>query len=199
MSSFNIGAEKRGGTGIKAAWWGPVILIESEDGMLWRWIKAIVALPVMVLVVIPFVLVATFQTVPSSSPPASPGSLAFWLALGLAAYGLPVAIWTVSLFWLYGEGTAAPWDPPQRFVVRGPYRYVRNPMISAVLALLAAETLMLGSLPILCWLIVALLVNVLYIPLIEERGLAKRFGKPYLTYKKNVPRWLPRFRPWKRE
>ncbi len=167
--------------------------------MLWRWIKAIVALPVMVLVVIPFVLVATFQTVPSSSPPASPGSLAFWLALGLAAYGLPVAIWTVSLFWLYGEGTAAPWDPPQRFVVRGPYRYVRNPMISAVLALLAAETLMLGSLPILCWLIVALLVNVLYIPLIEERGLAKRFGKPYLTYKKNVPRWLPRFRPWNGE
>ncbi len=164
--------------------------------MLRRWIKAIAALPVVVLVVIPFVLIATFQTLPWSYPPASPGSLAFWLALGLAAYGLPLAIWTVSLFWRYGEGTAAPWDPPQRFVVRGPYRYLRNPMISGVLALLAAETLMLRSLPILCWLVVALLVNVFNIPFVEERGLAKRFGKPYLTYKKNVPRWLPRFRPW---
>ena len=164
--------------------------------MLWRWMKAIVALPVMVLVVIPLVLMSIFQTRPWSSPPASPGSLAFWLALGLAAYGLTLVIWTVSLFWLYGEGTAAPWDPPQRFIVRGPYRYVRNPMISGVLALLAAETLMLGSRPILYWLMLALLVNVVYIPFVEERGLAKRFGKPYLTYKENVPRWLPRLKPW---
>lgn len=164
--------------------------------MLLRWIKAIVALPVMVLVVIPFAIIANFQTSPWSWPPASPGSLAFWPALGLIAYGLTLVIWTVSLFWRYGEGTAAPWDPPQRFVVRGPYRYVRNPMISGVLALLAAETLMLGSLPILCWLIVALLVNVVYIPFVEERGLAKRFGEPYLTYRKNVPRWLLRSRPW---
>jgi protein-S-isoprenylcysteine O-methyltransferase Ste14 len=164
--------------------------------MLWRWVKAIVTLPVMVLVVIPFVLNAIFQPPPRSSPPASAGSIAFWLALGLAAYGLPLAIWTVSLFWRYGEGTAAPWDPPERFVVRGPYRYVRNPMISGVLALLAAEALMLRSLPILCWLMAALLVNVVYIPFVEERGLAKRFGEPYLTYKKNVPRWLPRSRPW---
>jgi protein-S-isoprenylcysteine O-methyltransferase Ste14 len=164
--------------------------------MLRRWMKAIVALPVMVLVVIPFVLVANFQTRPRSALPASPGSLAFWLALGLGAYGLTLVIWTVSLFWRYGEGTAAPWDPPQRFVVRGPYRYVRNPMISGVLALLAAETLMLWSLPILCWLMAALLVNLIYIPFVEERGLVKRFGEPYLTYKKNVPRWLPRLRPW---
>ena len=173
-----------------------MVLIESEDGMLWRWMKAIVALPVMVLVVIPYVLIAIFQMLPWSALLASPGSLAFWLALGLAAYGLPLVIWTVSLFWRYGEGTAAPWDPPQRFVVRGPYRYVRNPMISGVLALLTAETLILWSLPILCWLVTALLVNVVYIPFVEESGLAKRFGKPYLTYKKNVPRWLPRFRPW---
>jgi protein-S-isoprenylcysteine O-methyltransferase Ste14 len=164
--------------------------------MLWRWMKAIVALPVMVLVVIPFVLNAIFQTPPRSSPPASPGSIAFWLALGLAVYGLPLAIWTASLFWRHGEGTAAPWDPPRRLVVRGPYRYVRNPMISGVLALLAAEALMLRSLPILCWLMAALLVNVLYIPFVEERGLTRRFGEPYLTYKKNVPRWLPRSRPW---
>jgi protein-S-isoprenylcysteine O-methyltransferase Ste14 len=164
--------------------------------MFLRWIKAIVALPVMVLVVIPFVLIAIFQTSPWSWPPASPGWLAFWLALGLAAYGLTLMIWTVSLFWRYGEGTAAPWDPPQRFVVRGPYRHLRNPMISGVLALLAAETLMLGSLPVLCWLMVNLLLNAVYIPFVEERGLAKRFGEPYLTYKKNVPRWLPRTRPW---
>jgi len=164
--------------------------------MLQRWMQAIVALPVMVLAVIPFVLVSGFQPLSRPALRASPGSLAFWLALALGAYGLFLVVWTASLFWLYGEGTAAPWDPPRRFVVRGPYRYVRNPMISGVLALLAAEALMLWSLPILCWLMAVLLVNVVYIPFVEERGLAKRFGKPYLTYKKNVPRWLPRFRPW---
>ncbi len=81
-------------------------------------------------------------------------------------------------------------------VVRGPYRYVRNPMISGVLAILLGEALILGSLPLIYWFPLFFLLNAIYIPLIEERDLARRFGDDYLNYKINVPRWIHRLKPW---
>ena len=96
----------------------------------------------------------------------------------------------------YGEGTPAPWEPPRKLVVRGPYRHARNPMISSVLILIAAEALLFGSWPLLVWMGVFFLGNVVYFPLVEEKGLAERFGQAYREYKKNVPRWLPRRRGW---
>ena len=95
-----------------------------------------------------------------------------------------------------GEGTLAPWDETRRLVVRGVYRHVRNPMITGVLCLLLGEASLLGSLPLLGWFALFLLANALYIPLAEERGLERRFGEEYLLYKRNVPRWIPRVRPW---
>ena len=58
---------------------------------------------------------------------------------------------TISLFARVGQGTLAPWDPTQRLVVLGPYRHVRNPMISGVLAILLGEAALLGSPPLLVW------------------------------------------------
>jgi len=55
------------------------------------------------------------------------------LGIGLALFG-----WSLFLFWTRGRGTLAPWDPPRRFVADGPYRYVRNPMISGVVLILSA-------------------------------------------------------------
>src|SRR5262245_59880011 len=53
--------------------------------------------------------------------------------------GLGIALWCVMAFGLVGEGTPAPFDPPRKLVVRGPYRYVRNPMyLGADLALVGA-------------------------------------------------------------
>jgi len=95
-----------------------------------------------------------------------------------------------------GEGTLAPWDPPRRLVVRGPYRFVRNPMISGVIFLLFGEALVLLSRPHALWALVFLALNAVYIPLVEEPQLEQRFGDPYREYRANVRRFLPRLRAW---
>ena len=59
----------------------------------------------------------------------------------LAAAGLGMLAWTVTLFIRIGRGTLAPWDPTRKLVVRGPYAHVRNPMITGVLAILIGEAL----------------------------------------------------------
>ncbi|MDH3852581.1 MAG: isoprenylcysteine carboxylmethyltransferase family protein, partial [Deltaproteobacteria bacterium] len=97
----------------------------------------------------------------------------------------------------FGKGTPAPWDPPKRLVIRGPYRHVRNPMITGALLVLLAEATLFQSLPIAIWMTVFFIGNAIYFPFIEEKGLEKRFGDEYRNYKANVPRWLPRIRPWK--
>jgi protein-S-isoprenylcysteine O-methyltransferase Ste14 len=122
-----------------------------------------------------------------------------WLAAlggGLIAVGLALWAWTVTLFARIGKGTLAPWDPTQRLVVQGPYRHVRNPMISGVISILLGEAALLGSTPLLAWALGFSAVNATYIPLAEEPGLVRRFGDDYLCYRENVPRWLARPRPW---
>ncbi len=110
--------------------------------------------------------------------------------------GLILFVATIWLFATVGKGTAAPWNPPQRLVVEGVYRHVRNPMISAATLLLLGEALISAS----AWLVglvcVVVVVNLIYIPLSEEPGLVRRFGDEYLLYKRNVPRWIPRMKPW---
>lgn len=160
-----------------------------------RLLKPILILPGTVLVFVPAViLISTYKRF----PPELIGldRLLFWPSLVAAGIGLAMAFWTVSLLTKFGEGTPAPWDPPQKLVVRGPYRYVRNPMITSVLFMLLAETLLLQSWPIFCWMVFFYLANAFYFPLLEERSLEKRFGKDYLEYKKHVPRWIPRLTPW---
>ena len=95
-----------------------------------------------------------------------------------------------------GEGTLAPWDPPRRLVVRGPYRYVRNPMITGVLLVLLGEAALFGSPWILAWAAAFFAVNAVWFPLVEEPGLVQRFGREYEDYRRAVPRWLPRRHPW---
>ena len=94
------------------------------------------------------------------------------------------------------EATLAPWNPPQKLVVRGVYRHVRNPMITGALCILLGEAIFFGSWWLLGWFGFALVLNLFYIPLFEEPGLARRFGEDYLLYKRNVPRWIPRLTPW---
>ena len=123
--------------------------------------------------------------------------LRFWLAVLLTCAGLLLAIRTCQLFVTVGKGTPAPWDPPQTLVVQGPYRYVRNPMITSVLLLLAAEALFFASWALAAWLLVAFVANAVYFPLVEEKALERRFGDQYRVYKANVPRWIPRIHPWR--
>jgi protein-S-isoprenylcysteine O-methyltransferase Ste14 len=103
---------------------------------------------------------------------------------------------SIALFATSGKGTLAPWDPMQRLVVAGPYRIVRNPMISGVLFVLLGESIVSGSWPVAVWFVAFLLLNVLYIRFVEEPGLIRRFGEAYREYRRNVPAWIPRRTPW---
>jgi protein-S-isoprenylcysteine O-methyltransferase Ste14 len=114
---------------------------------------------------------------------------------GLLALGLGLFVATVRLFASLGRGTLAPWDPPRRLVVAGPYRRWRHPMITGVALALAGLTLITGSTGIAIELAIFVAINALYLPLVEEPALIQRFGDDYVRYMERVPRWLPRIRP----
>jgi protein-S-isoprenylcysteine O-methyltransferase Ste14 len=115
----------------------------------------------------------------------------------LAAAGLAMLVWTVTLFIRVGRGTLAPWAPTRRLVVRGPYARVRNPMISGVLAILVGEAIAFAASQLWTWAGLFLVINHVYFVLSEEPGLALRFGAEYDEYKRNVPRWIPRLTAWR--
>lgn len=119
--------------------------------------------------------------------------LAGSLMIGNGLSYLAMCVW---LFINLGRGTLAPWAPTKRLVIAGPYRNVRNPMISSVLLTLLGESIAFGSLGIFTWFLLFFGINHTYFILLEEPGLVKRFGDEYLVYKRNVPRWIPRLRPW---
>jgi protein-S-isoprenylcysteine O-methyltransferase Ste14 len=112
------------------------------------------------------------------------------VTVGLA--GLVLIAWTIILFWRRGRGTLAPWDPPQKLVVQGPYHRVRNPMITGVATVLAGEALVFGSPALVIYTLTFAAVNALYMPRVEEPRLLARFGDEYADYMREVPRWIPR-------
>jgi len=165
---------------------------------LMRHLLAIGLLPFVVTVVVPAYIIRTSSTLNISWGLPSPlGLLPTLLGSILVGLGVLLVYKTISLFATVGKGTLAPWDPPRRLVIRGPYRHVRNPMISGVLSILLGEAILLGSVPLVVWFVVDLALNALTIPLVEEPILDGRFGSDYVTYKRNVPRWIPRPKPWK--
>jgi protein-S-isoprenylcysteine O-methyltransferase Ste14 len=151
-----------------------------------RVLRAVVLLPGTVAVLVPALIVwlggADFE----------PGTVAVGALLILV--GLALVVWTVTLFANVGRGTLAPWAPTSRLVVRGPYRYVRNPMITGVGTILAGQAVFFRSWGIAVELAVFAVVNAIYFPLVEEPGLQRRFGAEYEEYRARVPRWLPRVR-----
>jgi protein-S-isoprenylcysteine O-methyltransferase Ste14 len=163
---------------------------------IWRQLLAVALLPAVATIVVPALLVSAGGTDVGWGFPAPAGALPPLIGAASIAAGLRLMFETISLFGTAGEGTLAPWDPPRALVVRGPYRRVRNPMISGVGLVLLGEAAALGSLPILAWFGLFALVNAIYIPLVEEPGLARRFGDDYAEYRRSVPRWIPRRQPW---
>ena len=160
-------------------------------------LRNILLLPGSVLVAIPAVVLWLTEGTANSWHLARPDNVWMWVALAAVAAGLGLMGWTMSLFVRIGEGTHAPWEPTRNLVAVGPYRHLRNPMISGVIAVLLGEALLFGSLPVLGWAVIFAAANALYIPLVEEPGLEQRFGEDFRRYKANVPPWLPRITPWK--
>src|SRR5205814_7877111 len=93
----------------------------------------------------------------------------------LAAAGLTMLAWTVSLFIRIGRGTLAPWDPTRKLVVLGPYARVRNPMISGVFTIICGEAIVLASRSLAGWAALFFAINHLYFIVSEEPGLLQRF------------------------
>jgi protein-S-isoprenylcysteine O-methyltransferase Ste14 len=157
-----------------------------------RHLAAIFLLPCVVVAVVPLWLLTSWRQVDlrwHADVLAYSGR-----AVGFLAFvaGLLLFTWCVALFARVGQGTLAPWDPTQRLVAVGPYRYVRNPMITAVAAMLVGETLFFGSAALAAWSVLFVVINHVYFLVSEEPGLERRFGNAYVDYKQHVPRWLPR-------
>jgi protein-S-isoprenylcysteine O-methyltransferase Ste14 len=113
----------------------------------------------------------------------------------IASAGAAIALWCIFTFAWVGRGTPAPFDPPRRLVIRGPYRFVRNPMyIGAGLALVGAAVFYL-SLPLLAYGGAFLLACHLFVLSYEEPTLKRTFGPDYEAYCHRVKRWWPRLRP----
>jgi protein-S-isoprenylcysteine O-methyltransferase Ste14 len=164
-------------------------------GKLLRHLLAIAILPFSVTVVIPLWIARRYAI---SFALATGGLLLALQFAGLVVLGVGLLFFLSSLrrFATVGKGTLAPWDPPKHLVVRGPYRFVRNPMISGVIFILAGEAMLLMSRPHAVWALIFLGMNLVYIPLFEEPFLRIRFGESYDEYCQNVPRIFPRLRPW---
>jgi protein-S-isoprenylcysteine O-methyltransferase Ste14 len=163
----------------------------------WRQARAIALLPGNVTIVVPAVILALTGPDPGWGFGGVPAALFVAIGMGLIVAGFSLWLWTVRLFRRIGRGTLAAWDQTSVLVVEGPYRYVRNPMITAVAILLVGEALLIGSVWILAWAAAFLAINFTYFLCFEEPGLERRFGERYRAYKRNVPRWIPRLDPWR--
>lgn len=176
-----------------------IVASESEfDMRAWQHIRAILLLPVTATIVIPAALLSVFGWdsigVWGIHPAIRPTLSILGAVLSLAGFGL--AATAIRQFATVGRGTLAPWNPTEKLVVQGVYRYVRNPMISGVMGVLLGEAMISASVAVLIWFCVFVLANTIYVPLSEEPGLVKRFGDEYEVYRRNVPRWIPRLTPW---
>ena len=115
-----------------------------------------------------------------------------YAAVVLAGLGGAAFLSCQWLFAVRGQGTPAPIDPPKKFVRRGLYKWVRNPMYLAVFAVVGAEALFLPSWHIAVYLVLLMCLIHVWVLLYEEEALRRNFGAMYEDYKREVPMWIPR-------
>jgi protein-S-isoprenylcysteine O-methyltransferase Ste14 len=114
----------------------------------------------------------------------------------IIAAGSVLAGWCVVEFACRGHGTPAPFDPPRRLVISGPYRFVRNPMYVGLAIILAGEALLTARVWFLAELGVLGLALSLLVRLHEEPALRRAFDDDYRRYSAAVRRWVPRLQPF---
>jgi protein-S-isoprenylcysteine O-methyltransferase Ste14 len=105
--------------------------------------------------------------------------------------GAVLTLWCVFTFAFIGRGTPAPFDPPRQLVVRGPYRFVRNPMYIGAALALAGAVFFYRSLPLLVYTVLFVLITHLFVVVYEEPTLGRTFGTEYEEYRQGVRRWWP--------
>jgi protein-S-isoprenylcysteine O-methyltransferase Ste14 len=131
-----------------------------------------------------------------------------WLLTGWDAYDMPLPLRVIGAlitiagaafliqafarFVIEGLGTPAPVAPPERLVIGGIYRWVRNPMYVAVITTILGQALLLGRFLLVEYALVFWGVTALFVHGYEEPNLRRRFGADYEEYLRTVPGWIPR-------
>jgi protein-S-isoprenylcysteine O-methyltransferase Ste14 len=110
--------------------------------------------------------------------------------------GVPGLVDSFARFALQGLGTPAPIAPTRNLVVTGLYRYVRNPIYVAVVAIVLGQAVLLGDWRLIVYGALLWLAFHLFVVAYEEPTLEQTFGGEYEAFRANVPRWIPRMTPW---
>jgi len=117
-----------------------------------------------------------------------------FVSVPVIVIGAILALWTVCTFFK-AKGSPVPFNPPQKLVITGLYSRSRNPMLLGWFIMLFGVGILLNSISLIAIFIpLFILINVLYLKIIEEREMEKKFGKEYLKYKQRVPMFIPRLR-----
>jgi protein-S-isoprenylcysteine O-methyltransferase Ste14 len=112
------------------------------------------------------------------------------LASALFLIGAAIYLWCAWDFAVKGFGTPAPIDAPRLLVVKGLYRFTRNPMYVGVSSMIAGQGIYYGSSSIAVYLLVVVLFFNLFVRFYEEPTLRRLFGEQYTKYCRRVPRWI---------
>lgn len=126
--------------------------------------------------------------------------LPYWI-IARAAGGVLVCVGLVPVVHAFTQfakagGTPAPITPTEHLVVSGPNRYIRNPMYFGLIVVLLGQTLLFGHAALLWYTAAAWLVTAAFVRWYEEPTLTRQFGADYCAYRRAVPAWWPRLRPW---
>ena len=114
------------------------------------------------------------------------------------AIGFIIYIWCSSSFVIHGKGSPMPFTPTKSLVVKGLYRFVRNPLYIAGSLVLVGEALLFQSVGILIYCFVMFVIFNIHV-FLEEKFLTYQFGETYEQYRKSVPRWIPRIKPYRED
>jgi len=155
-------------------------------GLIIRNIFFVLVFPGTVTGVIPFAIAKNHFTEAFEQFP----SFCFLAGAGVYLTGLSILLYCVSQFITDGSGTLSPTNPTQHLVIRGLYRFSRNPMYIGVITMLWGEALFCRSVSLLIYSIIVFTLLNVYVVLFEEPRLTKDFGNEYLTYRRKVRRWL---------
>ena len=146
-----------------------------------------VIFPGAIMVAVPFLLLSHGSELYGFSSP--PGRV---VGVLLVLGGMGLGLWCTRHFIVVGQGTPNPLDPPAFLVRGGPYQIVRNPIYLSVVAALAGEAVAFGSVTLLAYLMLVVVVVHIVVMFYEEPTLRRSFGAAYEDYCNRVPRWIPR-------
>lgn len=140
------------------------------------------------LVLLPFgiIMIEKSMAIPTFQPSIWIGSIAFIVCSALG-------LWSGITMSIIGGGTPLPMDCPNRLVIKGPYRFVRNPMALAGIGQGVSIGLYFGSFLIITYALAGAVLWHYWVRPVEEIDLENRFGEPYRTYKQRIKCWIPRF------